>query len=117
MGAMGKVEVNRCVTLILLRRPAFTLVELLVVIGIIALLIALLMPALSGARDAARRAKCLATLRSMHQAAHMHTLEEEVGPVETLHGTSTGPTRALGLAPCKWAGTIVRSWAYPTAIR
>jgi prepilin-type processing-associated H-X9-DG protein/prepilin-type N-terminal cleavage/methylation domain-containing protein len=56
-------------------RPAFTLVELLVVVGIIALLIALLMPALSGARDAANRAKCLATLRSMQQAAHMHTLE------------------------------------------
>jgi prepilin-type N-terminal cleavage/methylation domain-containing protein len=56
-------------------RKAFTLVELLVVVGIIALLIALLMPALSGARDADNRAKCLSTLRSMHQAAHMHTLE------------------------------------------
>jgi prepilin-type processing-associated H-X9-DG protein len=55
--------------------PGFTLVELLVVIGVIVLLIALLMPALSGARDAANRAKCLSTLRSMHQAAHMHTLE------------------------------------------
>jgi prepilin-type N-terminal cleavage/methylation domain-containing protein/prepilin-type processing-associated H-X9-DG protein len=56
-------------------RSAFTLVELLVVIGVIAVLIALLMPALSGAREAANRAKCLATLRSMHQAAVMHAGE------------------------------------------
>ena len=57
------------------RQHAFTLVELLVVIGIIAVLIALLMPALSGARECANRAKCLATLRSMHQAAVMHAQE------------------------------------------
>jgi prepilin-type N-terminal cleavage/methylation domain-containing protein/prepilin-type processing-associated H-X9-DG protein len=56
-------------------RKAFTLVELLVVIGVIAVLIALLMPALSGARDAANRAKCLSNLRSILQAAHMHAQE------------------------------------------
>ena len=53
-------------------RSAFTLVELLVVVGIVAILVALLMPALTLARDAADRAKCLANLRSMAQAAHMH---------------------------------------------
>lgn len=53
----------------------FTLVELLVVVGIIAILIALLMPAIAGAREAANRIKCLATLRSMHQAAQMHAVE------------------------------------------
>jgi prepilin-type processing-associated H-X9-DG protein len=51
------------------------LVELLVVVGIIVILIALLLPALTGARDAANRAKCLATLRSMHQAAYMHAMD------------------------------------------
>lgn len=44
------------------RSSAFTLVELLVVIGLIALLIALLMPALSRAREQARQVACASNL-------------------------------------------------------
>jgi prepilin-type N-terminal cleavage/methylation domain-containing protein len=46
-----------------MRRRAFTLVEMLVAVGLLALLVALLLPSASRAREKARGVQCMSNLR------------------------------------------------------
>jgi prepilin-type N-terminal cleavage/methylation domain-containing protein/prepilin-type processing-associated H-X9-DG protein len=78
----------------------FTLVELLVVIGIIAVLIAILLPTLRRARESARTTACLSNLRQIGMAFHMY-VNENNGWLP-----SPGPNRDFRVKP----GALALSW-------
>ena len=69
-----------------MRKKAFTLVELLVVISIIALLLAVLMPSLQKAREQARRALCASNLRQLILSVNLYGLDYK----NTVVGGHTG---------------------------
>jgi len=72
-----------------LRRKGFTLVELLVVIGIIALLISILLPSLNRARETANRVKCGSNMRQIGQAILLYANENKGNYPRTIYSTTS----------------------------
>ncbi len=85
----------------------FTLVELLVVIGIIAVLLALLLPALNKAREQANTIRCMANLRQVAQGLFAYSAENGgcVVPSYNLRSTA-GATSNYVAGP----GVIMDGW-------
>ncbi|HEY1684653.1 MAG TPA: prepilin-type N-terminal cleavage/methylation domain-containing protein [Tepidisphaeraceae bacterium] len=75
-----------------MRKKGFTLVELLVVIGIIALLISILLPALNKARDQAKIMQCQSNLRQIVTAAMMYSNDNKGVIVPTIVWGAGKPT-------------------------
>lgn len=79
-----------------MQRRAVTLVEILVVLGLVALLVSLLVPGVHAAREGARSSECAARLRQLAVAAQAYaTTFREVFPPAILHEVAGSGVRTI----------------------
>ncbi len=89
-------------------RTGFTLVELLICIGVLALLAGLLAPALRGGREAARKAACLANLRQLGIAWQLYA---DAGGGRSMPVSDVWPGVGAGGGEAYWWGRVVTTSA------
>jgi prepilin-type N-terminal cleavage/methylation domain-containing protein/prepilin-type processing-associated H-X9-DG protein len=107
--AFPKKNINSEYPTFKLALKAFTLVELLVVISIIALLLSILMPSLNRARESGQRAVCLSNLKQLGFGWMMYA-EDNKGKIVS---GSTGPIAKIG-DRYQWTNPNLGTWvAFP----
>jgi prepilin-type N-terminal cleavage/methylation domain-containing protein/prepilin-type processing-associated H-X9-DG protein len=95
------------------RHPGgFTLVELLVVIGLIAMLISLLLPTLTRAREQGKQVACQSNLRQLGMAMQMYCHDnQDYFPRAGITGSSGNTFSSV----CIWVGKAGSEFPYSTA--